>query len=136
MTRAQRPSNTISQSPATFADAVSYLARRDDFLARIVHEYGQPDFWHRPAGFSTLVLFILEQQVSLASGAAAFNRIRDRLGEITPEAVLLPTDEELRADGFSRQKARYVRELAKAVLDGRIDLAALVSKADDDVVEN
>ncbi|MEX0947137.1 MAG: DNA-3-methyladenine glycosylase 2 family protein [Acidimicrobiia bacterium] len=133
MTRARRPSNTIYQSPEAFADAVSHLAGRDDFLAKIVHEYGQPDFWHRPAGFSTLVLFILEQQVSLASGAAAFNRIRNRLGEVTPEAVLLPTDGELRADGFSRQKARYVRELAKAVLDGRIDLAALESKADDDV---
>lgn len=131
MTKALRPSKAISQSPATFAKAVSDLARRDDSLAKIVDEHGRPEFWHRPPGFSTLVLFILEQQVSLASGAAAFNRLRDRLGEVTPAAVLVPTDEELRADGFSRQKARYVRELARAVLERRIDLAGLESKADD-----
>jgi DNA-3-methyladenine glycosylase II len=79
------------------------------------------------------VLFILEQQVSLASGAAAFNRLRARVGSVTPAAVLTPSDEELRADGFSRQKSRYVRELARAVLDGRVDLASLESRSDDEV---
>ncbi|MEX0666782.1 MAG: DNA-3-methyladenine glycosylase 2 family protein, partial [Acidimicrobiia bacterium] len=59
--------------------------------------------------------------------------LRARVGEVTPATVLIPTDDELRADGFSRQKARYVRELARAVLERRIDLARLESIADDDV---
>jgi DNA-3-methyladenine glycosylase II len=80
-----------------------------------------------------MVLFILEQQVSLASGAAAFKRLRDRLGEVTPTAILGPSDEELRADGFSRQKTRYVRELAHAVLRGDIDFDELSSENDDEV---
>ena len=109
------------------------LAASDSKLASAIDRFGEPVFWHRPPGFATVVLFILEQQVSLASGAAAFNRLRNRIGEVTPEAVLRPTDEELRADGFSRQKTRYVRELARATLDRRIDLAGLESKSDDDV---
>ena len=121
------------QTEGDFRRALRKLAEVDASLAATLDRFGVPDFWHREPGFTTLVLFILEQQVSLASAAAAFNRLRARVGEITPAAVLIPTDDELRADGFSRQKARYVRELARSVLEGRIDLAGLDSSADDEV---
>jgi DNA-3-methyladenine glycosylase II len=124
---------TSPQTEDDFRTAAHILATVDDALEAALDRFGEPDFWHRQPGFATLVLFILEQQVSLASGAAAFNRLRTRIGEVTPERVLLPSDEELRADGFSRQKARYVRELARAVLDGRIDLDGLGSISDDEV---
>ena len=58
--------------------------------------------WSRPAAFRALVLLILEQQVSLASAAAAYRRIRERVRTVTPEAVLACTPEELRIDGVSR----------------------------------
>ena len=124
---------TPPQTEDEFRTAAHLLATVDDDLGAALDRYGEPEFWHRQPGFATLVLFILEQHVSLASGAAAFNRLRMRIGEVTPEGVLLPTDGELRADGFSRQKARYVRELASAVLDGRIDLDGLGSISDDKV---
>ncbi|MGH8926898.1 MAG: DNA-3-methyladenine glycosylase family protein, partial [Acidimicrobiia bacterium] len=72
---------------------------------------------------------------SLASGAAAFNKLRARVGEVTPESVLIPDDEDLRADGFSRQKARYVRQLAKSVIEDGFDLDALGSLDDSDAKE-
>ena len=109
------------------------LSERDRHLARIVANHGVPDFWHRPPGFSTMVLFILEQQVSLASAAATFGKLRIRIGEVSPERVLIPSDEELRTDGFSRQKARYVRELALTVLRGDINFAHLPRHEDDEV---
>lgn len=121
------------QTPGEFRRTLAKLAAADRDLAAALERFGEPEFWHRQPGFATLVLFILEQQVSLASGAAAFNRLRARVGEVTPATVLNPSDEELRADGFSRQKTRYVRELARAVLDGRIDLAGLEASPDDEV---
>ena len=121
------------QTARDFRDAMHQLTATDGNLAAALDRFGEPNFWHRPPGFATLVLFILEQQVSLASGAAAFNRLRARVGNVTPAAVLVPTDIELRQDGFSRQKTRYIRELAHAVLDGRIDLAGLESDPDDQV---
>ena len=119
------------QTVSDFRRALRTLSKRDDRLARALDEFGEPDFWHRQPGFATLVLFILEQQVSLASGAAAFKRLRTRTGGVNATAVLVPTDDELRADGISRQKARYIRELAKSVIEGRIDLAGLESKGDE-----
>lgn len=79
------------------------------------------------------MLFILEQQVSLASAAAAYRRIVARLGAMAPERVLAATPEELRADGVSRQKDRYLRALATAVETGAIDLPDLARQPDDDV---
>jgi DNA-3-methyladenine glycosylase II len=79
------------------------------------------------------VLLVLEQQVSLASARAAFDRLVETAGTATPEAVLALDDATLRAIGFSRQKAGYTRKLARAVLDSAVDLEALSALPDDGV---
>ena len=117
----------------TFAAAAAELCAADPDLAAIVDMHGLPEFWAREPGFETLVLLILEQQVSLASAKAAYDRLEARLGDVTPDGVLGSTDEELRRDGFSRQKNRYVRVLSASLVDGSLDLDA-VSALDDDGV--
>jgi len=118
----------------SFAAAAAALCEADADLAAIVELHGLPTFWAREPGFPTLVLLILEQQVSLASARAAYDRLALRLGGVlTPRGVLDSTDEELRADGFSRQKNRYVRALAAAVDAGALDLEVVASLDDADV---
>jgi len=112
---------------------VAELCARDPALASVVARYGEPPMWAREPGFPTLVLLILEQQVSLASARAAYDRLVTRLGGLTPGGVLDSTDEELRADGFSRQKNRYARALAAAITDGALDLDAVATLDDADV---
>jgi DNA-3-methyladenine glycosylase II len=114
----------------SFAAAVAELCSTDSDLAAIVERHGLPEFWAREPGFPTLVLLILEQQVSLASARAAYDRLVTRLGKLTPRGVLESTDEELRADGFSRQKNRYARALAAAVEDRSLDLDEIGSLED------
>jgi len=116
----------------TLAFAVRELAARDPDLAGIVERFGPPPLWDRPAGFGTLVYIVLEQQVSLASAKAAFDRLRAAAEPLSPERFLELGDDQLLAIGFSRQKARYVRNLARAVRSGAIDLEALVSLSDDE----
>lgn len=118
---------------ASFHEAATHLASRDPALAAIVARHGLPEFWSREPGLETLVLLILEQQVSLASARAAYDRLVARLGGLTTRGILTSTDEDLRADGFSRQKARYVRALATAIEDGSLDLHAVASLEDDGV---
>ena len=115
---------------ASFAAAAAELCATDHDLAAIVERHGLPEFWAREPGLPTLVLLILEQQVSLASARAAYDRLVGRLGELTTGGILRSTDEELRADGFSRQKARYVRALAAALEDGSLDLDAVATLDD------
>jgi DNA-3-methyladenine glycosylase II len=118
---------------ATLLAAVDHLIQSDPDLAEIVARYGPPPLWAREPGFPTLVLMILEQQVSLASARAAYDRLAANVGEITPASVLQLDDAMLRTIGFSRQKTAYTRHLAAAIEEGRFDPYALASMGDDDV---
>jgi DNA-3-methyladenine glycosylase II len=119
-------------TPHRLRTGTEWLAGRDPDLARLVARNGVPPVWRREPGFATLVLIILEQQVSLASARAAFDRLQQALGEVEPEGFLALDDAELLAVGFSRQKAAYSRGLASGLLDGSIDLDALAALDDDE----
>jgi len=108
------------------------LAARDPDLARVLEQFGTPPLWEREPGFPTLVLIILEQQVSLASAQAAFTRLLARASPLTPQSFLALDDATLRAAGFSRQKAAYGRHLAALVEAGALDLGALARAGDEE----
>lgn len=108
-------------------------AEKDRDLKSILQTYGYPPLWVRPNTFETLTLTILEQQVSLASAYAAYKKLKERVGKITPEAILALDDEDLRACYFSRQKIGYVRGLAKALSEGRISLKRHYYLTDEEV---
>jgi DNA-3-methyladenine glycosylase II len=114
-------------------DGSAILAARDPDLARALERLGPPPLWNREPGFPTLVHIILEQQVSLASARAAFDKLVSRISPLEPTSLLELDDRELKAIGFSGQKGRYCRELARAVLDSSLDPDALVSLTDDQV---
>jgi DNA-3-methyladenine glycosylase II len=125
-----QPSRLDRQS---FRRSALKLAGADPALASIVARHGVPAFWARRPGFATLLLLILEQQVSLASAKAAFDRVDARVGGVTPRTILSLSDAELREDGFSRQKTRYARVLADAVESGALDLDVVARLPDPDV---
>ena len=106
------------------------LAKQDEHLATVLKLYGPPPLWAREPGFATLLQIILEQQVSLASAKACYNKLARRVAEVTPENLLASTDTELKIDGFSRQKTSYARHLAEAILEKRIDLDDLAGLDD------
>ena len=122
-----------SLTAATLARDASSLAQREPVFAGLLARQGPPPLWDRPPGFATLLHIILEQQVSLASARAAFERLKQTLPALTPAAFLTLDDAQLLAIGFSRQKTRYGRELARAVEEGSIDLDGLAELEDEDV---
>lgn len=113
----------------TLAHGVRVLARRDRDVGRVIEQYGPPPMWARRPGFPTLIHIILEQQVSLASARAAFNRLKAAI-RLTPHNLLMLDDATLKTIGFSRQKTAYARHLAQAILDRRFSPVAL-EKMDD-----
>src|SRR5215218_1106197 len=98
-----------------FQSLCNRLAKKDKDLKEIINSYGYPPMWVRDNTFSTLVLTILEQQVSLASAFAAYKKLKEKVKLITPHTVLQLSDEELRECYFSRQKIIYTRGLATAL---------------------
>ena len=112
------------------ARGVAALSEADADLARVAGAHGVPPLWEREEGFPTLVLVILEQQVSLASALAAFEKLRAAASPLTPETFLAFDDAALRGFGFSRQKALYCRLVARAVAEGELDFGALAGLGD------
>jgi len=98
------------------------LIKRDSDLKLIIEQYNYPPMWIRDNTFATLILTILEQQVSLASAFAAFQKLKEKIALITPQNVLQLSDEELRECYFSRQKIVYARGLANALINEEINL--------------
>jgi DNA-3-methyladenine glycosylase II len=122
--RALRPVVT-KLDERTFVEGADLLSAEDPHLRSIIDEFAIPPFWSRPPGFATLVLLILEQQVSLESGAAVFKRLQDLTGPVTAESTSTFSVGDLNAIGLTRQKAGYVIGLARSVLDGEVDLGII-----------
>jgi DNA-3-methyladenine glycosylase II len=111
-------------------EAVEYLNQIDEDLAKVSRELGAPPLWSREPGFSTLVYIILEQQVSLASARAAFQKLNLAVQPLTPETFLTLGDPQLKEIGFSRQKMGYCRNLAQAIQNHTIELDLLATLED------
>lgn len=120
-------------SETNFQQLCSQLAKKDAHLKAILKQYSYPPMWQRPASFATLIHIILEQQVSLASALAAFNKLKQKIGTVTPQKLLQLSDEELRACYFSRQKTGYARHLANTIVSGQLNLKKLSSGHDDEI---
>jgi DNA-3-methyladenine glycosylase II len=125
------PFSQILLNETAFTQGVHILAARDAHLAEVLEKYGQPPLWVRQPGFPTLVYIILEQQVSLASAKAAFDRLNSAVRPLTPHGFLKLTDSELLRIGFSRQKTLYTRLLAESLSRRHFDLRYLRDLHDD-----
>jgi DNA-3-methyladenine glycosylase II len=95
-----------------------------------LRQWRNGNLWGCRPGFASLVRVILEQQVSLASAASVYGRLISALGPVTPQAVTRIGESGLRQLGFTRQKAGYVHDIAKAIASGNLDLSA-IARAED-----
>lgn len=120
-------------SEENLAAVCEKLSKTDADLARVFQTYGTPPLWKREQSFQTLIHIILEQQVSVASALSAFNKLKEIVGEITPENVVRLTDAQMKSAYFSRQKTVYARELSKAIVRGKLDLEKLKTLDDEQV---
>src|SRR5580704_7586797 len=109
-------------SKENFRQCCDDLARKDKDLAIILQQYGYPPLWSRSISFGTLIHIILEQQVSLASAKAALNKLKEKIGILTPKKLLALSDAELKSCFFSRQKIVYARHLAASILSKELEL--------------
>ena len=109
--------------------AFSYLTNKDQHFARIIELYGMPFIPHRPEGFETLCKIIFEQQVSLESGKACYDKLNAIVPKFTAENIIACSEADFRACGLSRQKTTYVTALADAIINKEIDLESFHSKS-------
>ncbi len=106
----------IIETDEDVAEGMAWLADRCPRMKAAYAQTGELPLRRKPDGFAELLSAIVGQQVSIASAAAIWGRMRDA-GFTTPEACAAAREDDLRKVGLSRQKIRYTHELARAEID-------------------
>jgi len=113
--------NPLPEHPFVSLENLERLYSIEPRFETIVSECGIPPAWKREPGFESLIRIVLEQQLSLASAKAHFERLRLMAGSLEPGRLLELSDEEYTRASISRQKRSYVRAMAEKALSGALD---------------
>jgi DNA-3-methyladenine glycosylase II len=112
---------------AALAAGLAALRRTDSAtIGMMLAAAGAVPLRRREPGFEGLCWIIAGQQVSTAAARAIFARLQAGVSPLAPQTVLAASDGDLRGCGLSAPKARAVRALAQACVDG-LDLAGLAA---------
>lgn len=114
---------------------IKYLKKIDPVFGHIIKSYGIPPEWTRPEGFETLCRIILEQQVSLESGKAAYEKLDALVKRFDVHHISKLTVEEMRTATVSRQKSGYILGLAELIKSGSISLDNLSKLSAEEATE-
>ncbi|HOA90751.1 MAG TPA: DNA-3-methyladenine glycosylase [Bacillota bacterium] len=120
----------------TTPEIKEFLIEADSKFSPIISAVGDIEVELEPDLFVSLVSTIVGQQLSNKVLEIIWNRFDTLLqGEVTPEKVLNLPDEKIREVGISYRKIEYIKNLAQKVLNGELDLVALESFSDQEVIE-
>src|SRR5205809_4582993 len=114
----------------SLANAAKILASGDRQLASIYESHGPPPMWGRRPGFPTLLRIVLEQQVSLVSARAMFERLKSNIEPFTAHRFIESGETYLRSLGVTRQKAHYCVQVAQAFTNGELSQVARMNDED------
>ncbi len=124
------------------AGELHLLGCGDPVMERLVRDAGSLGLEERRRGrpadaYGALVRTIVGQQLSTKAARTIYARLSALFGERppTPEKILAADEEVLRVAGLSCSKVSYLRDLARHVTGGELDLGALHSLPDDEVID-
>ena len=114
-------------------EALVVLTQKDNVLKGIISDFGLPIIQKREEGFASMCHIILEQQVSIASAKAAYEKLVTLVGKVDPFNISNATDQDLRTCGISRQKTLYLKDLARRVISKELDFSSLPMKTEQQI---
>lgn len=117
--------------------ALVHLKKADPVMGELIRGLGPYTIRYAPAGFATLARCIVYQQLSGKVALTIYRRLEALVsngGHVSPETVLRVKTDKMRAAGLSQRKIDYLRELARGCHEGTLDLNALRTLPDDEVM--
>lgn len=114
-------------------ESIHFLSQKDEVLKTIIADFGLPIIQKREEGFASMCHIILEQQVSIASAKAAYEKLVNLVGKVDPFNISNATDQDLRTCGISRQKTLYLKDLARRVINKELSFSLLPMKTEQQI---
>ena len=115
----------LIESEADLAEAVAGLSLDCEVMRRVLPVAGPPPMRRAAGGFDGLLRIIVDQQVSVAAGAAIWAKVCGQFPVRSPAIFLAAPEEQLKASGLSGPKIRTIRAIAAAMAEGALDLDSL-----------
>lgn len=122
----------IIGSEADVAEGLAALAAADPRLAAVAEAVGHLPLRRAEGGLRALLRIVMDQQISLAAGAAIWARLEVRYPSFEAKALAEAAEEDLRACGLSRAKIRTLLALSRAAAEGALDFDALAALPDEE----
>ncbi len=117
------------------------LLKKDLIMKKLIESYElkpwpEPDFSPQFI-FSEIIENILGQQLSGKAANTIIGRFKDLFGGKMPEPekLLEIPDEKIRAVGTSWSKAKYVKNVAQAAIDKKLDLENFQNLSDEEIMK-
>lgn len=112
-----------------------YLVKVDPIMGAVIDRHGAIDYELRTNYLKALLSNIIGQQLSGKVADVIWGRVVGLVGgEITAEKILALDDESLRSAGLSRNKAAYIKNIARAVADGSLTLDRFDEMTDEGII--
>lgn len=111
-----------------------YLKQKDKVFGEIIDQIGHIDRETDSDLFSSIVHYIIGQQISTKAQATIWQRMRDALGVVDAEHILEAGEDKLQSLGISYRKAGYITDLAAKVQGGQFDLCGIWEKSDEEAI--
>ena len=122
-------------TPEYWPRATAHLAKRDKVLRKLIKRYPEADLASRGDAFQALARAIVGQQISVKAAQSIWGRFADCVGKVTPANVAARDDAALRACGFSGQKVKYVKDLARHFTGGQVKPRRWARMDDEAIIE-
>jgi DNA-3-methyladenine glycosylase II len=124
--------------PKTFfpygAAEMAHLQQADPILAPIIARMGVIKREVIPDLFTALINSIVSQQISTAAARTVWQRVQNLVPSVSPEHILAVNPAQLQSCGLSGRKVTYIIEAAQQVSSGELDIAALPSLSDAEII--
>jgi DNA-3-methyladenine glycosylase II len=117
-------------------DGIGFL-RKDQVLRGIIDVVGDFSLKRRSHHFVVLVESIISQQLATGAAEAIFNRFKSLYPKFPTTSQILATKKsKLRSVGLSGMKVEYIKDLARNIEEGNVNIKLLPKMSDEDVIEH
>ena len=110
-----------------------YLKSKDKKMAEVIDKIGMIQRPVIPDLFNALISSIIGQQISTKARQTIWERMRKLVLHVTPENILVKSNDDLQATGLSFRKVEYIKNIAEKVKSKDLDLDKLQTLNDDEV---
>lgn len=116
-------------------EEVDYLKEKDSILGKEMDRIGMIKRETDSDIFSSLISSIISQQISTKAASTIEKRLINLIGSITPRSLYNIDIESIQQCGMTLRKASYIKDIAEAAVNNKVDFDNLYKLSDEEVIK-